>query len=451
MLNSQRLSVRRSEISERLSVITQGELTPELRGEADTLAAELTDVEHRYQLAVKAESVAAEERQQAAMSVPTAPADKGLAELRSRASLLRYAEAAAENRSPTGAEEELRAELLPGSAPNRVPLIMLGDPGLAEERSVAGEQQPTDLDWRRALGIFRMKILSRLGVMPISVPSGSHLYTAFRNGATPVGDTATGTTAASDSALNAVSVSLPPTRLTAQVRFQTGQSHQTPMLEQEIRNLLAESISDRMEFDSLIGGTFSGATQTYTKTASIYNPLAAHASGSATDTVTLASVPAAQATFADMLGLGVDFVDGRYVSDQGGVSAIASLDAWRHAHKSVVSANSGEVTAGSQIEMKLANFIASDFIPGFASTGTTRDDVANLLLVRDAALREQMVIPVHDSMSLIRDDISDAASQGIRLTVACFWNSALVPIGSGGAALAAGNGAASWVSWKTTA
>ena len=285
MKTSQRLAVRRSEITERLAAIseTDGQVTEEVRSEHGQLASELKDLELKFQAAVASEEAQAETRQQQAMNLPNVPKDAGLAEVRSRASLLEFVKCAAEGRAPGGAEAELRDALIPASSPNRVPLVMLADPdAVPEERAISGASQPTRLDWRMHTGLFRFKVLDRIGVMPTSVATGQHLYTAFRSGTDTTTDTATGTTAAADSTLTAVSMTLPPTRLTSRIDFQVGESFQTPSLEREIRSMLSMSMSDRMERDALVGGAWAATSaQAYTAGGNVLNPVAAHASGNA--------------------------------------------------------------------------------------------------------------------------------------------------------------------------
>ena len=444
------IEIRKSEVAGRLLELAGSDTLSEAQtAELDGLRTEAATLEARHQAALEAERLTADVRQGQALGHPAVPRDRELAELRQRSSLVEYGRAAFEGRDVGGPESELRQALCPQAGADRVPLAMLADP--VETRATAGVHFPEGVTWRTADGVFDFPLLSRLGIRPVSVPTGQMQYQGFAGPATVTRQPADGTNAAADSTLTARQVALDPTRLTARVDFQVGQSHQVDGLEREIRAMLTRSLSDAMEADALVGGTFAAnATQTWTSNSSISNPLVQHAAGQAGkgDSTPLAAAPAAQVTYADMVGQAAQLVDGHYSADQGDIVIVASLQAYRHAWSQIQT--DGDLLAGEVLGRTSGGFVASDRLPGKATTGTTRNKIANLMAVR-SAISNHAVMPVWDSFSLIRDMYSDAASGGMRLVVSAFWNFGVIPFGRGGAALAAGTGCATMLAWQIEA
>ena len=107
MTNSQKLSVRLSEIRQRLNEISGLEgnaYTDEIRSENDRLQTEFRDAEGKYRAAVIAEG---EAEKRALESEPDAEQRERL-ELRSKASLGAYLRAALSGRRVDGPERELQ-------------------------------------------------------------------------------------------------------------------------------------------------------------------------------------------------------------------------------------------------------------------------------------------------------------------------------------------------------
>ena len=449
MRETMKLEIRRSEIAQEMAEISRAaELTPELRAKADALAAEHADLEVRFRAAAIAEEEAAEVRSRQAVGDPSVPADRELAEVRSRSSLAAYASAAAKGVAPVGAEAELREALIPGADPHRVPMTMLAE--RPEVRAVGDQADPTMMNWYRPPGVFRFPLLSRLGINARMVPTGRHLYQAFYNAPSVTRSAPDGTTSAADSTVNAAAMTFVPTRLTTRVDFQVGEGHQTPGLEEEIRAMLSRSLSDAVELDAIVGGTWNTQQTTFTRSSVITGPdLFQHASGEdGSDAPSLAAVPSDTVTYKDMIGQAAVLVDGYYSETASDITIIGSVGAYRHAYSEIQT--NGDELAGSILNANSGGFLASDFIPSKATSGTTRNETENLLAVR-SGISMQAFLPVWDSFELIRDPYSNAASGGIRLLGTMFWDFGVANI-AGNKALksAAGNsGVAALLAWKT--
>ena len=131
MLQSQKISVRLSEIRQRLNEVAGLEgnaFTDEIRQESDKLTTEYRDKETQYRAALTAEGNEAEQR--AAGAVAETAEDRERRELRGRARLARYVSAAISRQPVSGAEAEYAAA---EDCAGLVPLQLFG--GTAEERA----------------------------------------------------------------------------------------------------------------------------------------------------------------------------------------------------------------------------------------------------------------------------------------------------------------------------
>ena len=131
MLQSQKISVRLSEIRQRLNEVAglEGDaFTDEIRQESDKLTTEYRDKETQYRAALTAEGNEAEQR--AAGAVSETAEDRERRELRGRARLASYVNAAISGQPVSGADAEYAAA--EGCA-GLVPLQLFG--GTAEERA----------------------------------------------------------------------------------------------------------------------------------------------------------------------------------------------------------------------------------------------------------------------------------------------------------------------------
>ena len=179
MTNSQRLTVRASEIRERLNVIAAMEgdaLTDEVRAEESTLGTEYRDVETKLRAATIAEGDPNETRDTA-----VTPEQRERAELRGRARLHRFISAAIHDRSPDGAEAEYAES---AGCPGLVPLALFGPTAeeraaefraAAELRAVTPAPADSDVTTTHAAivpALFDRSVAGQLGIEMMSVPTG---------------------------------------------------------------------------------------------------------------------------------------------------------------------------------------------------------------------------------------------------------------------------------------
>ena len=166
MLNSQRLSIRSSELRQRLNELSAlDSLTDEQRAELETATAEFRDTEIQYRAALLSEGT--EERTALEDDVP--PEMRERLELRSQATLTNYVLAALQGREVTGPEAELRA----AAGTSGIPLELFD----VEERADAATPSPStgtgvNLDPVLPL-IYARSIAARIGIAMPRVASGT--------------------------------------------------------------------------------------------------------------------------------------------------------------------------------------------------------------------------------------------------------------------------------------
>ena len=169
MTNSQRLTVRSSEMRARLNELSgMDELSEDARSELDTLTNEYKDVESQLRAAVIAEDQA---ETRALAETPDAEL-RERQELRSKASLTNYLLARMKGLMPSGAEAELSAAA--GTSDGAIPIELWDTGQSSEERAVAAA--PTagiNLDRLRP-AVFANAVITRLGVEMPRVESGSY-------------------------------------------------------------------------------------------------------------------------------------------------------------------------------------------------------------------------------------------------------------------------------------
>ena len=173
MIQSQKITLRISEVKQRLNHIAGVEgdaFTDEVRSEADRLTKEFGDLETRYRAAVIAED--AEEKRALETAEPDAEMRERL-ELRSKASLTGYLQAAMSGRRVDGAEAELQA----AAGVNGIPLELWDTRGTRETRADAPTGAPgtvgVNLDRIRP-AVFANSIAPRLGIEMPRVMSGTY-------------------------------------------------------------------------------------------------------------------------------------------------------------------------------------------------------------------------------------------------------------------------------------
>ena len=253
MTNSQRLSVRLSEIRQRLNEVAglEGDaFTAEIRAEADKLQTEFADKETQYRAAVVAEG-AAEKR--ALETEPDAERRERL-ELRGKASLTGYLTAALAGRRVDGAERELQEAAQIGDG---IPLELWDTAKpQAEHRVDVSTGAPgtvgTNLDRIRP-EVFSQSILPRLGVEMPRVESGSYASATISASLT-AGSHAKGS-AAMASAAGFTVTSVTPKRISARlgIRIEDVAAVGQQNFESILRENLSLVLSSALDTQGLTG------------------------------------------------------------------------------------------------------------------------------------------------------------------------------------------------------
>ena len=221
MTNSQRLAVRLSEIRQRLNEISglEGDaFTAEIRQESDKLQAEFADKETQYRAAIVGEG---ETERRALETQPDAELRERL-ELRGRASLTGYIQAALSGRRVDGAERELAEAAGVGDG---IPLELWDVPQPQTEHRQQVEQRadaPTVAPGTVGVNlapiqpaVFAVSVLPRLGVEMPRVESGTYASATITQSLT-AGSKAKG--AAADSTAAGFTVtSVTPKRISARL------------------------------------------------------------------------------------------------------------------------------------------------------------------------------------------------------------------------------------------
>ena len=247
MTNSQKLSVRLSEIRQRLNEVAglEGDaFTDAIRLESDKLQAEFADKETQYRAAIVGEG---EAEKRALETEPDAEL-RERRELRGRASLGAYLRAALSGRRVDGPERELQEASKVGEG---IPLE-LWDTAQPEHRADVATGAPgtvgVNLDRIRP-AVFAQSILPRLGVEMPRVESGTYASATITTSLT-AGSKAKGA-AAEASAAGFTVTSVTPKRISARMGIRiediaaVGQVNFEPILRENLSLVLSDALDSQ--------------------------------------------------------------------------------------------------------------------------------------------------------------------------------------------------------------
>ena len=248
MTNSQKLTLRSSEIRSRLNElagIKTADLTEENRSGMDKLGKEFSDVERQLRAAIVAETA---EEKRALEKEPDAERRERL-ELRSKASLAGYLRAALSGRRVDGAEAELQAAAGIGDG---IPLELWDTSEAVEQRADAATAAPgtvgINLDRIRP-AVFANSIAPRLGIEMPRVQSGTYtsatISTSLTSGSHAKGDAGMATAA------SFTVTSVTPKRISARLGIRiedvaaVGQANFEPILRENLSLVLSNELDDQ--------------------------------------------------------------------------------------------------------------------------------------------------------------------------------------------------------------
>ena len=354
MTNAQKLTIRASEIRQRLNEIAglEGDaLTDEIRQESDNLTTEFRDVETKLRAAIAAEPDAKVETTDANLD---AEARERL-ELRGRASFGGYLLAALQGRVAGGAEAEYAAAF--GARPGHVPMdLWEGDrPEVRSEERAATPAPATGTGVTVAPVqpfVFAPSIAPRLGIDMPSVGSGGYSEMTVTT-ALPAAPKAKGGDA-DDTAGGLTAVTTNPRRISARmtVTLEDVASIGQANFEAALRQNVSMALSDEYDNQAINGDGTAPNVE------GLINQL------------TDPTDPTNVAAFDDFVNAFADQIDGLWAGMMTEVGIVVNVDAYKLAAKTFrgTAANGGPVeTAADYLRKMTGGFWTNKRMPASAS------------------------------------------------------------------------------------
>ena len=408
MTESQRLTVRASEIRQRLNEIAglDGDaLTDEVRAEGDKLNTEYRDVETKLRAALVAEDAPPVEHRDD-MDAET----RAFVQLRNRTRLGRYFDACI-NRTPlVGAEAELNEHRGLGTNGNELPwdaLLPAAGAGGVEVRADVVTPAPATgnpvFQQQIIQRVFARAGVRRLGVMMPAVPVGTASYPVIATGQDPA---FVAKDAAKEAAAGSIDSNLlAPVRLQARVQLRIEDLMTTLGLEDAWREDLTLSLMDKLDAQVLGAGN-----------AKVRGFLATAANGGLADYAD----PGAVVTFATAAAQAARGVDGKYAGGEDECAWIIGTDTYEKL-AALIQANDS-TSATERLRRILRDFMASANIP--AAAANVQQGILAKLGAQDGFYNA--VCPVWEGLRLIRDEVTQAASGLVQVTAVALHNFKIV-------------------------
>ena len=257
MLDSQRISIRLSEIRERLNVILaleEANYNDLIRTEESALQIEFRNSESKYRSAVITEG---EESKEKRLSGALTPEEQERLELRSRANVASFIKAALSGQLPSGAEAELSQ--VAGLQAGEIPFELWEEPERRQVENRAVSEAPStvgvNLDTLQP-AVFAPSVASFLGLEMPEVESGSYATGTITTPATAAAKAESG---AADETAAAFSVeSSVPHRVPAalKLRIEDIAAVGSSNFESLLKDHISMAVSDELN-DLIINGTGS--------------------------------------------------------------------------------------------------------------------------------------------------------------------------------------------------
>ena len=412
MLESQKLTLRASEIRQRLNEIAglaDDAVTPEIRGECDKLTEEYGTVETRTRAAIIAEDG---ERKAAETRGGAEDADaetRALRDLQGRASFGRFLRHFADGERLTGPEKELAEHRGLDDSPNRVPFDALLPPagaGRAELRADAVTPAPATGNPTNQAEIlqrvFARSATAALGVYMPSVGVGQASYPVINTGQSAAFVDADGVKEAAEGAIGP-NVLL-PRRLQARVQYRIEDEMTTAGLDSALTEDLRLSINDQLD-KQLIG---EGDAQ-------VRGFLATAANGG----LVAYADPTASVDFAAAAGQAARGVDGVFAGSEGECAMV--IGTATYAKLASLIQDNDSTSATERLRRLLRTFMASANIPAAASN--IQQGILAKLGGEGAGM--SAVCPIWEGLKLIRDEVTNAAKGQIQITAVALHNFAI--------------------------
>ena len=349
----------------------------------ERLTTEYRDVETQHRAAIVAED--AETRAAAGQFGD----DAKLRELESRASLGSIFDAVVNGRATDGAERELQQHYEIGE--NQVPLSLIRPPAV-ETRAAVEEHRavtpaPSDVGATQAPiipAVFPGSVAAFLGVDMPSVAVGDAVYPVLTSRAT-VGGPHTDSTEVAETTGAFTADVLSPARLQASFTYRRTDAARFRGMSEALRQNLNDALSDALDAQVIAG-----------------------ANGLLGANVLTANAASAVATFATYRSeLVYSRIDGRYASVAGDIRAVMGGAVYAHA-AGVYRGNNADDSALDSLMRVSGGVRVSAHVPAAANSKQ------NVIVRRGS--RRDMVTPVWEGVTLIRDEVTAAKKGEIVLT-----------------------------------
>lgn len=389
MTPSQKLRLEQSEIREKINAaLGKDELTDEQRGELDGLTKRAQEVEIEMRAAIVVEDA---EEKRGLENEPDAEMRERL-ELRSKASLTGYLQAALSGRRVDGVEAELQKASGIGDG---IPLE-LWDVPKREQRADAPTGAPGTVGVNLAPiqpAIFSASVVPRLGVEMPRVESGTYASATINTSLTAAAKAAGG--AADSTAAGFMVSTATPKRISARMAIRiedvasVGQANFESVLRENLSLVLSEELDDQALNGDGVAPNLSGIFKALT------NP---------TDPTDVVDFDAFVAAFAG----GVDGLWANTLKDVGIVVGPATYRKSAQAFRDVGTANGhrGDISFADYAMEKFGGFWTNKRMPDAAG------DIQQAILRRKGRAMRTAVCPHWNEISI--DDIYSGSAQGER-------------------------------------
>ena len=422
MTNAQKLTIRLSEIRQRLNAIASmaaAEVTDEIRNEADALGGEYQAAETQHRAAVVAEADETREAEGAFGNGDGTPAEvRGLLD---RVSIADYLNPASGGMGLTGAAVELAGALNVGTVGEKggvaVPWRVLAG-AAPEARAATGEHRAFTTTGNNDGSTMQRPILQRLfgpgimdtlGVRLDTVPVGMSEWPLVATGVSPA-QAKEGTAAAAAVAMTFDFAVLKGKRLTGKYEYTHEAAASVADLEQALRRDLADAIKAQMSHQIVNAAAPTNANPQNILGGGFLVKIAAPGDAAAT------------AVYADYAGAHAGGIDGIHAETEVEVSSVIGTDVYKHA-AGVYQTGSGE--SGSEaLGRRSAGCRASSFIPTAPGSGQAKNNIFHLGGSNGGAMRGDSIAAVWPTLEVIRD-IYSQASQGVVLTWVSLWDASV--------------------------
>ena len=380
-------------------------LTDETRAELDTIETGTPDLERQLRAATTAVETEETEQRDAAKNGEGADLldteDRERAELRGKARMGRYVQAAIEMRSVDGAEGELNAAV--GIGANRFPLELLAPPAQrAEDRATTdADTQTMPRTWLDRL--FAQTAAMRLGITMESVPVGSASFPVTTAGASAAQRGKD--QSAADTTWTVGVTELTPKRNAATLKFSIEDTARIPGLESALTRDLRMALTEGVDRTIFLGD--SGATPNAGDIVGLQ--------GAAIDETTLTQTNKIKGP--ETLSAFLALIDGIHATTLGDLNVVSAVGAYRLWETTVINSTSTVTT--------LAKFLRDAGL-SWAARGSIEDATANgdfaAFVGRRMGIDGAGVAALWSAGELIRDPYTDAAKGTVHLTLCWLWD-----------------------------